>query len=121
MTTSSEYFSDSAAVSIIPSASPVVPKKGTTLAKATYGQVWETWPFQREYAGTDSPINHTLDEIIVVGSKAGKGVIARFALTGPNPFLYGTPNSSKMTVNATSGIVSVSNPTGGVGQFKGLT
>jgi hypothetical protein len=120
MTTSSEYYSDSAATSCLITATAMAPAKGTALAKATYGQVWETWPFKKEYTGASLITAQAADEIIIVGSLVGKGMIARFAVSG-SPLLYGTANSTKMTVNATSGVVKVSNPTGGMGQFKGLT
>jgi hypothetical protein len=93
------------------------------LLKATYGQAWNFWPFKAAEATATNYITAQVpDNIIFVGTKAGKGVIWRGALgLATNALVFNTLDTSIFTVNTTSGVVSVSEPTLGAGQFKGVT
>lgn len=63
------------------------------------------------------------DNVILVGTIAGKGAIYRGTLVSTPPIGYGATTIGTFTTTATSadGVVSVSAPTGGMGQFKGLS
>lgn len=92
------------------------------MVKATYGSAWNMWPFMSNNTTATTLIGaQDPDNIIIVGLKAGKGIFWRATVTG-NPLLYGATTTNVYTVNNdTNGVVTVSSPTGGMGQFKGLT
>lgn len=96
------------------------------LAKADYGAAWNFWPFMGNNTNAGTMIAAQVsDNLVLVGTRQGKGTVWRATLAGagtPAPDLYTATTSGTMTVNASNiGVVSISAPTGGVGQFKGLT
>jgi hypothetical protein len=93
------------------------------MAKANYGSVWNFWPFKAaetnaaNYIAAQDP-----DMMIMCGTFKGKGSIFRGTVAGATPLLYATTDNAIFTVNNdATGVVSVTGPTGGMGQFKGLT
>lgn len=81
------------------------------------------WPFKQAesasaFIGAQQP-----DNVILVGTIKGKGIIYRGSIEDDTAgtLYYKTHDTSTMTVNASGGIVTVSGPTGGMSQFKGLT
>jgi len=57
---------------------------------------------------------------MLCGTLKGKGVIYRASLASAVLILTAV-DTSTFTVNATAGVAVVAGPTGGMGQFKGLT
>lgn len=64
----------------------------------------------------------------ITGTLAGKGMMSRLSYPSADATTYAVALTSGVTVNAiafsdnaTGGVVSINAPTGGVGQFKGLT
>jgi len=57
---------------------------------------------------------------MVCGTLKGKGVIYRASLASAVLILTAV-DATTFTVNATAGVATITPPTGGVGQFKGLT
>lgn len=99
--------------------------QGTTatasLTNTTYGACWNFWPFKAdEQVATNYIVAQTPDNIILVGTLAGKGSIFRGTLAG-DPIVMSTITTGTFTANVSGAVVSVSGPTGGVGQFKGLS
>lgn len=95
-----------------------------SFAKATYGAAWNFWPFlNNETANSNLIGSQKPNNVILVGTFKGKGCIYRGNLTASSgELIYGTTATNIFTVNNdATGVVSVSGPTGGVGQFKGLT
>lgn len=90
-------------------------------AIGTYGSAWNFWPFLAANANAATLIGaQEPDNVVVVGTKAGKGTIFRGTLTS-DPLKYTATDTTIFTVNAAAGVVSVDAPTGGMGQFKGTT
>lgn len=101
---------------------------GVNLPRATYGQLWNFWLFLADASGTTVLGTVEPDSMIFCGTSAGKGIAFRWGLAGsgtdPN-VMAGTVVTTKFT-NTNTTLVSankalISAPTGGMGQFKGLT
>lgn len=120
--TSSEYFYDSILVSGLSNATAFSVSQGDVAwSKATYGAAWNFWPFMAANSGATTLIGaQDPDNVVVVGTRQGKGTIFRGTLTA-DPLKYTATDTTIFTVNATAGVVAVDAPTGGVGQFKGTT
>jgi len=90
------------------------------LAKATFGSIWNFWPFlSNESTSTNYYVAQAPDNAIFVGLKGGKGALHRATLTG-TPRKYTVTDTTIYTVNAaSSGVVTIASPIGGMGQFKG--
>lgn len=91
------------------------------MAAATKGAAWNLWLFKATASSASVYIGAQLpDGVMITGTLKGKGVIYRALVTG-DPLLSGAFDTSTFTVNAASGVATVSGPTGGMSQFKGLT
>jgi hypothetical protein len=91
-------------------------------AKASYGAIWNMWPFMRDESVSTVKISAQIpDNMICVGTLKGKGTVFRGTLTGAT-LIYTATSTTIMTEGKdVTGIVNISAPTGGMGQFKGLT
>ena len=121
--TSSEYYHPSVLFSAkMGLATFAVTQGGIALANTDYGSAWNFWPFKANEATASTTIAaQTPDNLMIVGTRQGKGTIWRATLAGAE-LIYTATTTNVFTVNnAASGVVSISGPTGGMGQFKGLT
>jgi hypothetical protein len=90
------------------------------MTAATYGAAWNFWPFKNDEATATNLISaQDPNNMILVGTKGGKGVFWRATLVG-NPLASGAVGT-EITANATNNVAVVEAPLYGVGQFKGTT
>jgi len=121
LVSSAEFFQNSAFFAAAISAA-VSGTEGAAMDKATYGQLWGFWPFKAADSTSTTIGAIEPDNVIFVGEKAGKGNAFRFSLNGTS-MLNETADTTKF-VQATVVVANqavIAAPTGGVGQFKGLT
>jgi len=91
--------------------------------KATYGQFWAFWFFLADNSSTTSIGAVEPDAVIIAGEKVGKGIAFRWGLAADPIQPTSTITTSKFTASdvTDSNTAKISAPTGGMGQFKGLT
>ena len=94
LVTSTEYFSNSVLIGSAISAANISDMTGTALvadapvfAVADYGSIWGLYMFKKEETSANAIGAQTPDSLIVVGTKKGKGLAARFTgAIGSNVF-----------------------------------
>jgi len=94
----------------------------TTLA--TYGQIWGLWLYKKNETSTTAIALQVPDQVIFVGNKKNVGTAFIFTLTVTTKNYHG--NAKDTSVFGTAGVAAsnaaiLSAPTGGMGQFKGLS
>jgi len=97
-----------------------------TLARATYGSIWNFWLFEANNAAASTYyVGQNPDNLVLVGTRGGAGALHRATLinngaVAPIIRIYTATTTNVYTVNAdANGIVTINSPTGGMGQFKG--
>lgn len=89
----------------------------TAITMATHGQFWNFWLYAQATATAANFSATAMDAIIFVGTKQGRGTLSKSSLSTDKLTYTNIPFSSGQgTV-----VRLIDAPTGGVGQFKGLT
>lgn len=95
------------------------------MVKGTYGQLWAMWTFLKDASGTTILSAAEGDSVIFVGELSGKGTAFRWTLSDVSGLrtTSGTVETAPFTVATVTANnqAIISAPTGGMGQFKGLT
>lgn len=124
LVTSAEFFQNSGLFTALIDAN-LTGTIGADMAKATYGGLWSMWAFMAD-DGTQTALGAAeADQIIFIGERIGKGIAFRWGLDTAGALLKTTSTviTSKFTASnvTNSNTAVISAPTGGMGQFKGLT
>jgi hypothetical protein len=102
----------------------VTPVQGTVgWPNTQFGSIWNFWPFMSNEITTSNYIAAQVpDNFVCVGTMKGKGTIFRGTASTTDPIKFLAVTTDVFTVNNdANGIVGISGPTGGMGQFKGLS
>lgn len=96
----------------------------SALTNSTYGQIWGLWAYKKNETGTTAIALQVPDQVIFVGNKKNVGTAVIFTLSVTTKTYHG--NAKDTSVFGTAGVAAsnaaiLSAPTGGMGQFKGLS
>ena len=118
------------ASSIVSMSNKVADSSGETFSEwaamtvGTYGQIWGLWAFKKNETGTTVIAKQVPDQVIFVGNLKNVGSAVVFSLPNANDlYASGAKDTAYFTTaGVTAGnIATISAPTGGMGQFKGLS